>query len=421
MVKHLIKILWAQRRLNGWIFCELAVVICVVWLMVDKMWVDTRCYMAPLGYDIENTWRLRLAMLSPGMDGYMESGSSETMTDDFHTLVDRIGKEPEVEGTCLSFWSMPYSFGNSWRSFIPIDGDTAKASGQSYHTLAITPDYFTLFRIRDVEGREIPPMLDGILRPAVMTAEGEDFFFGGKNAKGSKLSGNSDLSEPYTVAAVLPTFRSNDFDRPENCLFTPLDEAGINELLIHYGVENVELCVRMRERMSEDEMLAFLERIANRFVEGNIFVQSVESISVMRDTQLSFKRNSMKQMIATVMFLLTNIFFGIVGTFWLRTERRRGEIGLRMAIGSSRGKVASFMSVEGMLLLLLTFPILLIFIFNMAYLDRLDSYREPLSMMRTFATIAISYIIMAGMIGIGILIPVSRAINMNPSEALRYE
>jgi hypothetical protein len=35
-------------------------------------------------------------------------------------------------------------------------------------------------------------------------------------------------------------------------------------------------------------------------------------------------------------FLLINVFFGIVGTFWLWTENRRSEIGLRMAIGSSK-------------------------------------------------------------------------------------
>ena len=80
-------------------------------------------------------------------------------------------------------------------------------------------------------------------------------------------------------------------------------------------------------------------------------------------------------------FLLVNVFFGIVGTFWLRTERRRSEIGLRMAIGSSRGRLGEYMYLEGLGLLAITVPILLVFVFNMAFLDKLDSYREPLSIL----------------------------------------
>ena len=35
-------------------------------------------------------------------------------------------------------------------------------------------------------------------------------------------------------------------------------------------------------------------------------------------------------------FLLVNILLGIVGTFWFRTQHRRGELGLRVAVGSTR-------------------------------------------------------------------------------------
>ena len=34
-------------------------------------------------------------------------------------------------------------------------------------------------------------------------------------------------------------------------------------------------------------------------------------------------------------FLLVNILLGIVGTFWFRTQHRRGELGLRVAVGST--------------------------------------------------------------------------------------
>ena len=41
MIKHILSIIWNQRRSNGWIFAELLVVAGVFWLMVDMFYVDT--------------------------------------------------------------------------------------------------------------------------------------------------------------------------------------------------------------------------------------------------------------------------------------------------------------------------------------------------------------------------------------------
>lgn len=54
MIKHILSIIWNQRRSNGWIFAELLVVAGVFWLMVDMFYVDTRTYYSPLGFDITN-------------------------------------------------------------------------------------------------------------------------------------------------------------------------------------------------------------------------------------------------------------------------------------------------------------------------------------------------------------------------------
>ena len=49
MIKHILSIIWNQRRSNSWIFAELLVVAGVFWLMVDMFYVDTRTYYSPLG------------------------------------------------------------------------------------------------------------------------------------------------------------------------------------------------------------------------------------------------------------------------------------------------------------------------------------------------------------------------------------
>lgn len=70
--------------------------------------------------------------------------------------------------------------------------------------------------------------------------------------------------------------------------------------------------------------------------------------------------------------------FGVIGTFWLRTQSRRGEIGAAGGIGGNAGIHPPLYVLEGLRLLMLTVVPVLVYAFNMMYLDRLDSYRIPL-------------------------------------------
>lgn len=422
MIKQILKVIWAQRRANGWLFGELVLVMCALWFMIDKMWVDMRCYYSPLGYDITNTWRFKLSALTPKTPGYEpDSLGAEGAAAGLLSLMDRIRREPEVDGCCATFWSMPYSPGNSWGPLYPVDGDTTASAGQMFHRLMVTPEYFDLFRMRDKEGRAVTPLVREGLRPLVITAEGERVFFPGGSAVGRQISFDDDLSEPYTVRAVLPTYRNNDYERAESCSFVILKGDQLEEMVGDYGATSVELSVRMKQAMTKDEMYRFLEGTGDRLRVGNLYVYGVTPVSEMRDLQISGQRMANSQKLSMMAFLLVNVFFGIVGTFWLRTERRRGEIGLRMAIGSSRRGLAAWMFGEGLCLLALTLPFLLLFAGNMAMLDKLDSYREPLSLLRFGATIVLAYLLMAGMICLGILYPVRKAMGLAPAEALRYE
>ena len=66
---HIFNMLWAQRRTNGWIFAEMVIAVCALWILADQMWVDVRCYQAPMGYDISNTWRFKLSALPAETSG----------------------------------------------------------------------------------------------------------------------------------------------------------------------------------------------------------------------------------------------------------------------------------------------------------------------------------------------------------------
>lgn len=417
MLKHILKIIWNQRRLNGWIFAELLVVAGVLYVMVDMFYVDYRTYHSPLGYDITNTWRFKLSEQS-----IEESDSLPHLTEPekLTQLMDQIRRNPEVEEVCAAFYSCPYSMGNSWRGITPQDGDTMFTSQQSFQIRNVTPEYFRLFRVKTPEGRPVDELVAGVHNALVVTQEMASGFYQGESAVGREVQ-HSNLEETFRIAAVSTSIRTDEYNRPEPCFFQSLDGTLYKDVVNSFGAHSAELCVRMKKDYTQEEMNTLMDGMSDRLTVDNLFVYGVSSIASFREMRLDAKQREMSNKFSMMAFMLVNVFFGIIGTFWLRMQNRRGEIGLRMALGAHRITLKRYMYTEGLCLLALTFPLIAAFVVNLVILDYPDTYRLPLSFLRFVVTFGITYLLMAGMIVVGIWFPVRKAVRMAPAEALHYE
>ena len=129
MIKQIIKMLWFQKRSNGWIFIELLLVFGALVTILDALLVDAYTYFSPLGYNIENTYQLKLAKLNNKAPGYVpDSLASLSETESLLKLMENIRQNPEVEEVCATFFSCPYSFGNSWTSIVPTEEEIEENS-----------------------------------------------------------------------------------------------------------------------------------------------------------------------------------------------------------------------------------------------------------------------------------------------------
>lgn len=415
MIKHIVKIIWNQRRGNGWIFAELLAVACFLWMMIDAFYVEMKTYYAPLGFDVTNVWRFKLSeeMRTDTLPGLSEP---EKLT----TLMAQIRQNPEVEEVCATYYSCPYSFGNSWREIVPLDGDSTLTSGQSFQIRNVTPEYFRLFRVMNTDGKPVYDEIQGVHNALVVTPEMAAMFYHGQPARGRQVR-HSKFTESFTISSVSESIRMDEYQRPEPCFFQSLDGEIYNQTVNGFGARSAEICVRMKREMAKDEMNRLLDEMGERLTVDNLFVYGVSPISEFRDIKLSGKEKDMSNKFSLMTFLLVNVFFGIIGTFWLRMQNRRGEIGLRMALGAHRITLKKYMYVEGLSLLAFTLPLVLLLVANLVWVDYPDTYRVPFSAGRLLITLGATYGLMAGMICLGIWFPVRKAIRMAPAEALRYE
>ena len=59
-MKQLLKQIYNERRSNAFLWIELLLVFVVLWYIVDLVYVTLHIYYQPMGFNIENTYVLRM-------------------------------------------------------------------------------------------------------------------------------------------------------------------------------------------------------------------------------------------------------------------------------------------------------------------------------------------------------------------------
>ena len=91
-----------------------------------------------------------------------------------------------------------------------------------------------------------------------------------------------------------------------------------------------------------------------------------------------------------------------------------------MALGAYDGTLRRYLYLE-VLPIALTLPFIALFAINMVATDAIDTYRLPFTTGRFAISFGITYLMMSGMICLGIWLPVRKVTRMVPAEALHYE
>ncbi len=424
MIRHLLRLIWNQRRQNGWLWAELLLVSVFLWFLVDYLYVTGRTRMAPLGFDIEHTYKIGFGDLADSAPDYLPKesrGEGDTDGALLLDLLERVRAYPGVEAVCYSDAGMPYVYGSRYMSW--------KLDTLNFNCrwLKVSPDYFEVFRVMDREGSSEK------LATAMREAGSDGVVVSsdvGRDAPGFHLALGQRLTSWYwenaslRLVGISRPVRRSEYERAEPVVFLPVTDAKIGRGDYDGEMGSLEVCFRVRpEADNADFVSRFRGDLARQARVGNLYLLDVTPVSEARAGYLRENgvENEVKTRVAIACFLLANIFLGIIGTFWFRTEYRKGEMGLRMALGSTRGQLRSIMMGEGVLLLFLAFIPSLVISLNIAYMDLVDTHLMPFTLGRFLLCQAVTFILTALMIVCGVWYPARQTARLEPADALRYE
>jgi predicted permease len=178
-----------------------------------------------------------------------------------------------------------------------------------------------------------------------------------------------------------------------------------------------QLTVEVRATGSPTTLLPAIER-ATRELDPNMPLQ--KPLTQAAQFQESYLAPRLFSRLAVGFGLLAAFLVatGIYGTLAYRVQRRRAEIGVRMAVGATRAIVLGMVLRESLWLALAGFAVGLPLCFAVSRLLRTQVYGlDALDPVSFLAAMAVTLLVVLG----AALLPARRAASVNPTEALRAE
>lgn len=422
-----------EWRSNFFLALELLVVFVVLWYIVDWCCVTARVYFAPMGFDTRHCYCLMVNRLTPNSALYEADHTAADDMDALLEIAERLRHRPGVEEVAISQNCIPYGDGSNG---FTVCVDTVPV--HAMHRWA-QPDFLRLFRIQGVavqgaDGRTVwtksPDSLAAVLTPETMilsrnvTAKYKEL----RMPDAIPLLGRQlplwkpDNDYRMRVAGIAEPMRWSHFE-PSDWWGGPFIATDLpREVMVEF--ENpayLQLSVRVTPDADHGFVEALMADADRLYRVGNVFILDVLSFDQLQYIEELENVNEVRTQLCILGFLLLNIFLGVVGTFWFRTQHRRQEVALRMAMGSTRRGVFVRLVVEGLLLLTLAALPAALVALNLGMAELVDVEKLPFDVPRFLLTLLLSWLLMALMIVVGVWYPARRAMQIQPAEALHDE
>ncbi len=311
MIRHILKLIWNKKRSNTLLFLEIFFAFAILFAVFTIVTRYMRQYNSPLGFDTEHIWVVHM-----NFDNITDTAAVEDMK---LRLKSELEAMPQIEGAAYNGWISPFS-GSNWVTASDANGFDTETS-----ILMAEPAYFELMGLELVQGRWFDLSdLEGRYTPAVISQQFYEESFKGRNLRDSIY----ELQGENRIVGVFKNYKyQGDFTKEENATFFMRHPKDIDLPNLHLRIapgtpaafeETVNKTVASISRMSDFtiEHLETTRKVQNR----EVWVPVVSLLGI-------------------AIFLVINVAMGLFGVLWYSISKRKAEVGLRQALGASRGAV----------------------------------------------------------------------------------
>lgn len=251
-------------------------------------------------------------------------------------VLERLRAVPSVESAAIAA-AVPLDIHGLGERTFSIEGRTRPDGALDRATAnTVTPGYFQTMGIPFVSGRDFADLGDTATAPQVIVNQE---FVRAYVPSGDPIGRRIDASGgPYTIAAVVRNSLSNAFGEPPTAvLYFSYRERAAAQGEIH-----------VRTRPGSEALLTPAIRRIVSALESGLPLYNIRTLGEHVDRNLIFRRIPARMFVVLGPLLLVLAAIGISGVVAHTVAQRRVEIGMRLALGATAGRVVSALVAETM-------------------------------------------------------------------------
>ncbi len=433
MIKLIFKTLWARRTRNAWIMLELVIVTIIMWLMVDRVVVNSYIHSRDLGYDEDLLFTVELDEYKPANPAYDEAqGNQGARQENIMRILQRLRQIPGVEAATIANSSM--RFNGSGFSINALEA--ADSVHEAYVTkISFYPgtDFFSTFGVKSRDG--VTPYVepDNLAGGSIITTTAAKAVFPNTSPIGQRIY-DFDATEYGGSTNIIADVVGDVicFSNAARSL------AYFESSQINNSPSDYILVARKAAGVSDKEMLSALRDALPQLKSGMVYTHNPQPYSSMRDSVEHEQQVSIGLSYAVMVFFMVNICLALIATFYVQIRSRSRDAGIMRAYGFRKGTLELMMIAEGWILTVLSWIIGtgLFFMIGLQENFTNDKFVSAANLSLKFFKIynpmwyddlltrcvvlgSISLLILLVIVTIGIWLPARKIAHANPVDTIR--
>jgi putative ABC transport system permease protein len=394
MFKHLFKMIWNKKKQNSLLIVEILLSFLVIFAVFTFGLNSYNNYAKPMGIEYQNVWAI-------SYNNTLKTKNADSLKLFYESMLSNIKAMPKVIDAAYSSANIPFS--NSHMS-TGINSKTMHIDQVNNFTVDV--NYAKTLNVKLLEGRWYNKAdLGSRQELIIINNKLKEKLFGNASAAG-KFYETDDGKRKVKVIGVIENIKfDGDYQSPAYAIYNRVDTSAYSWL------GNILV------KVSPDADAAFESQLykllANTLKDSNI---EVEHLSNKLTSYNKFTLVPLIILSIVAAFLIINVALGIFGVLWYNINKRRGEIGLRRAVGAPGSSVSAQLVSEAMILATLS---LIIGAFFAVQFPLLNVFDLPASIYLIAMLLAVVFIYL--LVLVCSLYPGKQASAILPAVALHEE
>ena len=328
MIKHLFKLIWNKKKQNFLLMAEMLVSFIVMFAVFTLTVFYYQNYNRPRGFDYDDIWDF-------GYSTPQGMNDADSVANFRQSLKQLITSMPQVKDVSFSDANIPYGNANI--------GTLINYNKVGWPTEMYTADddYQKVLNVTLMEGRWFTKADDAARqKPIVINETLKERVFGKESAVG-KIMGDAAFGkgDMKVIGVMSDTKDKGDYAGIANGYFRRMDTSNTR------GGGIILIKVKPNADAAFESRL--YKALSNTIRNTSIDIKHMDKERVTKNSQML---GPIIVLIIIAGFLIINVALGLFGVLWYNINKRRGEIGLRRAVGASGASISKQLVGEAMVL-----------------------------------------------------------------------